>query len=137
MCSSDLLAQTGIKELIVVAQDVTRYGIEIYGKRSLSELLRRLCRVDGIEWIRLHYLYPDEFDRELIETIAKEDKIVKYLDIPLQHINDGILKRMNRRGSSEEIRELLAEIRQGIPGAAIRTSIIVGRKMQGWLIGMA
>ncbi len=125
------LAQTGIKELIVVAQDVTRYGIEIYGKRSLSELLRRLCRVDGIEWIRLHYLYPDEFDRELIETIAKEDKIVKYLDIPLQHINDGILKRMNRRGSSEEIRELLAEIRQGIPGAAIRTSIIVGLPGEG------
>lgn len=125
------LAKTGIKELIVVAQDITRYGTDIYGKKSLSELIRRLCRIRGVEWIRLHYLYPDAFDDELIDTVAGETKVVKYLDIPIQHINDGILKRMNRRGTGEEIRTLLTKLRKKIPGLVIRTSLIVGLPGEG------
>ena len=125
------LAQTGTKELIIVAQDITRYGSDIYGKRTLSRLLRRLCKIDGIKWIRLHYLYPDQFDQELIQTIAAEDKIVKYLDIPIQHINDGILKRMNRRGTGQDIRRLLSSLREQIPGVVIRTSLITGLPGEG------
>ena len=125
------LAQTGTKELIVIAQDITRYGTDIYGKRSLSELLRQLCKVKGIEWIRLHYLYPDEFDDELIETIASEKKILKYIDIPIQHINDDILKRMNRRGTGDDIRVLLKKLRERIHGVVIRTSLIVGLPGEG------
>lgn len=125
------LAKTGVRELILVAQDVTRYGIDLYKKRSLAELLRRLSAVKGIEWIRLHYLYPDQFDDELIDTIATQDKVLKYLDIPIQHINDGILKRMNRRGTGEDIRRLFAQLRQRIPGAVIRTSLIAGLPGEG------
>ncbi|MGI5985850.1 MAG: 30S ribosomal protein S12 methylthiotransferase RimO [Clostridiales bacterium] len=125
------LAQTGTKELIVIAQDITRYGTDIYGKRSLSELLRQLCRIKGIEWIRLHYLYPDEFDDELIDTIASEKKILKYIDIPIQHINDNILKRMNRRGTGSEIRALFKKLREKIPEVVIRTSLIVGLPGEG------
>ena len=125
------LAQTGTKEIIVIAQDITRYGTDIYGKRSLSELLRQLCKIKGIEWIRLHYLYPDEFDDELIETIASEKKILKYIDIPIQHINDDILKRMNRRGTSDDIRALLKKLREKIHGVVIRTSLIVGLPGEG------
>lgn len=125
------LAQTGAKELIVVAQDITRYGTDLYGKRSLTELLKKLCAIRGIEWIRLHYLYPDEFDDELIATIASEKKILNYIDIPIQHINDGILKRMNRRGTGAEIRTLLKKLRERIPGAVIRTSLIVGLPGEG------
>ncbi|MEA4896024.1 MAG: radical SAM protein, partial [Oscillospiraceae bacterium] len=125
------LAKTGTKELIVVAQDITRYGTDLYGRRALSELLRKLCEIRGIEWIRLHYLYPDEFDDELIEVIASERKILKYIDIPIQHINDGILKRMYRRGTGAEIRTLFAKLREKIPGAVIRTSLIVGLPGEG------
>ena len=125
------LAQTGVKELIVVAQDVTRYGTDLYGKRALSELLHKLCKIKGIEWIRLHYLYPDEFDDELIDTIAGEKKIVKYIDVPIQHIDDTILKRMNRRGSGADIRALLKKLRERIPGVVIRTSLIVGLPGEG------
>ena len=125
------LSQTGTKEIIVIAQDITRYGTDIYGKRSLSELLRQLCKIKGIEWIRLHYLYPDEFDDELIETIASEKKILKYIDIPIQHINDDILKRMNRRGTSGDIRALLKKLRERIHGVVIRTSLIVGLPGEG------
>ena len=125
------LAASGVKELIVVAQDITRYGLDIYGKRSLSELLRELCKIEGIEWIRLHYLYPDEFDDELIEVLASEKKILKYLDIPIQHIDDGILKTMNRRGTGSEIIELLKRLRKEIPGVVIRTSIISGLPGEG------
>lgn len=128
---AEALAQTGVKELIVVAQDITRYGTDNYGKRSLSELLKRLCRIRGIKWIRLHYLYPDEFDDELIDTIAKEDKILNYLDIPIQHINKDILKRMNRRGTGEEIKALFKKLRERIPGVVLRTSIIVGLPGEG------
>lgn len=125
------LAQTGVKELIVVAQDVTHYGTDLYGKRALSELLHKLCAIRGIEWIRLHYLYPDEFDETLIDTIADEKKIVKYIDVPIQHIDDRILKRMNRRGSGEDIRALLRKLRARIPGVVIRTSLIVGLPGEG------
>ena len=102
-------AAHGSKELIVIAQDITRYGTDLYGKRCLAELCRRLSEIEGVAWIRLHYLYVDQFDDELIDEIANNPKIVKYLDIPIQHINDGILRRMNRRGfSGEEIRSALA-----------------------------
>ena len=120
------LAAAGVKELIVIAQDITRYGTDLYGKRSLSELCRKLSAISGICWIRLHYLYPDQFDDELIHEIAVNPKIVKYLDIPIQHINDSILKKMNRRGNGEEIRQLFHKLRNEIPGLVLRTSLITG-----------
>lgn len=125
------LAERGIKELIVIAQDITRYGSDIYGKRSLAALCRELAKIDGIEWIRLHYLYVDQFDRELIDELKHNDKIVKYLDIPIQHINDGILKAMNRRGSGEDIRSLFETLRKEIPGLVLRTSLIAGLPGEG------
>ena len=120
------LASQGVKELIVIAQDITRWGKEFYGKPSLSVLLKELVKIEGVEWIRLHYLYPDAFDDELIRVIAQEEKIVKYLDIPLQHINNEILRRMNRRGTGDEIRELIPRLRREIPGLVLRTSLIAG-----------
>ena len=125
------LADRGIKELIVVAQDVTRYGLDLYGKRSLVSLLKELCDIDALRWIRLHYLYPDEIDDELVEIIANCDKILKYLDIPIQHINDGILQKMNRRYTGGEVRTLLEKLRERIPGVVIRTSIIAGLPGEG------
>lgn len=127
-----VLASEGVKELIVVAQDTSRYGTDFpEGKRLLSTLLRELCKIDGIHWVRVHYLYPDEIDEELIDTIASEPKIVKYLDIPIQHCNDEILTKMNRRGSGEYLRELLTLLRQRIPGLVLRTSIITGLPGEG------
>lgn len=121
------LAQDGVKELIVVAQDTSRYGLDLPGnKRRLPELLRQFCQIDGIEWVRLHYSYPDEITDELIDVIATEPKIVKYMDIPIQHCNDKILKRMNRRGTKAELETLFAKMRARIPGLVIRTSIITG-----------
>ena len=125
------LAAHGVKELIVIAQDITRYGTDLYGKRSLARLCRELSEIEGIEWIRLHYLYPDQFDEELIDEIARNDKIVKYLDIPIQHINDGILKKMNRRGTGGEIRALFRTLRGRIPGLVLRTSLIAGLPGEG------
>lgn len=125
------LAEHGVKELIVIAQDITRYGTDIYGKRSLAELCRKLSEIDGIEWIRLHYLYPDQFDDELIDEIASNSKIVKYLDIPIQHINNSILKAMNRRGTGDDIRKLFAELRRRIPDVVLRTSLISGLPGEG------
>ena len=119
------LAQAGMQELIVVAQDITRYGIDLYGERKLAALLRELCKMD-FRWVRLHYLYPDEFTDELIDTIASEPKIVKYLDIPIQHISDHLLKSMHRRGTGEEIRALFRKLRERIPGLVLRTSLIAG-----------
>ena len=124
------LAEGGVKECIVIAQDITRYGVDIYKEKKLPELLRELCKLD-FHWIRLHYLYPDEIDDELIDTIAREPKIVKYLDIPIQHCNDGILKKMNRRGDGKFLRELFAKLRQRIPGLVLRTSVIVGLPGEG------
>ena len=125
------LAEHGVKELIVIAQDITRYGTDLYGKRCLAELCRRLAEIDGVEWIRLHYLYPDQFDDELIDEIASNEKIVKYLDIPIQHINNDILKSMNRRGTGDDIRKLFKELRERIPGVVLRTSLISGLPGEG------
>ena len=124
------LAGSGVKELIIVAQDITRYGTDLYGKHSLAELLEELCKLD-FSWIRLHYLYPEEIDDTLIDVIAREDKIVKYLDIPIQHINDRILRRMNRRGTGAEIRALFQKLRERIPGLVLRTSLITGLPGEG------
>ena len=127
-----LLAASGVKELIVVAQDTCRYGTDLPGhKRLLPELLRQLCQIDGFHWIRLHYAYPDEIDDELIEVIAAEPKIVKYLDIPIQHCNSKILKLMNRRGDGQFLRELFARLRCRIPGLVLRTSVITGLPGEG------
>ncbi len=125
------LSEHGVKELIVIAQDITKYGTDLYGKRSLAELCSKLSEIDGIEWIRLHYTYPDQFDDELIDEIASNDKIVKYLDIPIQHINDGILKAMNRHGTGDDIRRLFKDLRQRIPDLVLRTSIIAGLPGEG------
>lgn len=125
------LAEHGVKELIVIAQDITRYGTDLYGKRCLAELCRRLAGIDGVDWIRLHYLYPDQFDDELIDEIASNEKIVKYLDIPIQHINNDILKSMNRRGTGDDIRRLFKELRERIPGVVLRTSLISGLPGEG------
>ena len=125
------LASDGVKELIVVAQDTSRYGIDLYGERRLAELLRELCKIDGFVWIRVHYLYPDELSDELIEVLATEPKIVKYLDIPIQHINDTILRRMNRRGNSAYLKTLLTRLRSEIPGLVLRTSLITGLPGEG------
>ena len=120
------LAQAGMKELIVVAQDITRYGLDLYGQRTLAQLLPKLCAIDGIQWVRLHYLYPDEITDELIDVVAREPKIVKYLDIPIQHISDRVLKAMHRRGTGQEIRTLFRTLREKIPGLILRTSLIAG-----------
>lgn len=125
------MAAHGIKEVIVIAQDITRYGTDLYGKRCLAQLCRKIAEIDGVEWIRLHYLYPDQFDDELIDEIASNDKIVKYLDIPIQHINDRILKAMNRRGTGGEIRTLFRKLRERIPGVVLRTSLIAGLPGEG------
>jgi len=122
-----LLADGGAKELIVVAQDTSRYGTDFpEHKRLLPELLRKMCRIDGIHWVRLHYVYPDEIDDELISVLAEEPKIVKYLDIPIQHCNDKILKCMNRRGNGAFLRDLFTKLRTRIPGLVLRTSVITG-----------
>lgn len=125
------LAAHGVKELIVIAQDITRYGTDLYGRRCLAQLCRELAKIEGVEWIRLHYLYPDQFDDELIDEIASNDKIVKYLDIPIQHIDNAILKRMNRRGTGDEIRALFKTLRERIPGLVLRTSLIAGLPGEG------
>ncbi len=127
-----LLAASGVKELLVVAQDTSRYGTDFpEHKRLLPELLRQLCQIDGLEWIRIHYTYPDEIDDELIEVMATEPKIVKYLDIPIQHCNSNILKLMNRRGDRALLQELFAKLRQRIPGLILRTSVITGLPGEG------
>ena len=126
------LAAAGVKELIVVAQDTSRYGTDLPGhKRLLPELLRRLCEIEGLHWIRVHYVYPDEIDDELIEVMAQEPKIVKYLDIPIQHCNDKVLKLMNRRGDKQLLLMLFEKLRKAIPGLVIRTSLIAGLPGEG------
>jgi len=126
-----LLAASGVKEIIVVAQDTSRYGTDLGdGKRLLPQLLRELCQMD-FHWVRLHYLYPDEIDMELIDTIAAEPKIVKYLDIPIQHCNSNILNLMNRRGNGEYLRWLFKTLREKIPGLVLRTSVITGLPGEG------
>ena len=127
-----MLAASGVKELIVVAQDTSRYGTDLPGhKRLLPELLRQLCQIEELKWIRVHYVYPDEIDDEFIDVMATEPKIVKYLDIPIQHCNSKILKLMNRRGDGAFLRELFAKLRSRIPGLVIRTSLITGLPGEG------
>ena len=127
-----MLAASGVKELIVVAQDTSRYGTDLPGnRRLLPELLRKLCEIEALKWVRVHYVYPDEIDDEFIEVMASEPKIVKYLDIPIQHCNSKILKLMNRRGDGEFLKELFAKLRSRIPGLVIRTSLITGLPGEG------
>ncbi len=120
-----VLSDAGVKELIIIAQDITKYGVDLYKKRRLPELLRELCKMN-FTWIRLHYLYPDQMTDELIDVIASEDKIVKYLDIPLQHVSKRILRAMRRPGDRESLTELVQKLRDRIPGLVLRTSLIVG-----------
>ena len=120
------LAAKGVKELMVIAQDTTYYGIDLYGERRLAELLTRLCRIEGIEWIRLHYAYPAAFPEDVIEVMAREPKICKYLDIPFQHISDNMLSAMKRRHTKAEAVELIARLRRLIPDIALRTTLLVG-----------
>lgn len=120
------LAANGCKELMLIAQDVTEYGRDLYGELRLPKLLRELCKVEGIEWIRLMYCYEDKITDELIEVMASEDKICHYIDIPLQHISDGVLKRMNRRSTTASIKDTIARLRAAMPDIHIRTTMIVG-----------
>ncbi len=126
-----LLADSGVKELIVVAQDTSRYGLDLYGKRMLPELLSELCKIDGFHWVRIHYVYPDEITEELMDVMAAEPKIVKYLDIPIQHCNNKILKLMNRRGDGAYLRELFGKLRAKMPDIVLRTSVITGLPGEG------
>ena len=119
------LADAGVKELIIIAQDITRYGTDLYGEHKLAALLRELCKLD-FHWIRLHYLYPEEITPELIDTIAQEPKILKYIDLPIQHCNDQILRTMCRRSTKDELLELFSTLRERIPGLVLRTSLITG-----------
>lgn len=124
------LSAAGVKELLVIAQDITRYGTDLNGEHQLAALLRQLARLD-FRWIRLHYLYPDEITEELVEAVAGEPKILPYLDIPIQHCSDGILKAMNRRDTKESIRTLFRTLREKIPGLVLRTSLITGLPGEG------
>ena len=124
------LADSGVKELIVIAQDITRYGMDLEEPSSLAQLLKGLCKLD-FHWIRLHYLYPEVITDELIDTIAQEKKIVHYLDIPIQHCNDGILKAMRRRNTRAELEDLFARLRRAIPDLVVRTSLICGLPGEG------
>ncbi len=123
---AEALTENGAKEIILVAQDTTRYGIDLYGKKMLTELIRELSKISGIKWIRLLYCYPEEIDDALIEEIASNPKVCKYMDIPVQHASDNILKLMGRRGTKDHITEVLTKLRQRIDGIVIRTSLIVG-----------
>lgn len=123
---AEKLAKEGYQELIVIAQDTTKYGIDIYGKPRLAELLQKLCKIEGIKWIRFLYSYPETITDELIEVVKKEDKICKYFDIPIQHISDSVLKRMNRKSNGESIRKVIKKLREEIPNVVIRTTVMVG-----------
>lgn len=123
---AELLASKGCREIILIAQDVTEYGTDIYGRLMLPELLRKLCKVDGIRWIRLMYCYEDKITDELIEVMASEEKICDYIDIPLQHVSDGVLSAMNRHSTTESIKDTLGRLRTAMPDIHIRTTLITG-----------
>jgi|TARA_B110000261_G_scaffold107136_1_gene120007 ribosomal protein S12 methylthiotransferase len=123
---SEKLAANGVKELILIAQDLTYYGLDIYKKRNLAELLKELIKVEGIEWIRLHYAFPTGFPLDVLEVMSNEPKVCNYIDIPLQHISDSVLKSMKRGFGKEKINGLLKDFRERVPGMAIRTTLIVG-----------
>lgn len=123
---AEKLAAGGVKELTVVAQDTTAYGEDIYGRPMLAKLLSELCKIEGLHWIRTLYTYPDRITDELLETVAREEKLVKYFDIPLQHVNGDILKRMNRKGDYKSLSALIDKIRAKVPGVTLRTTLITG-----------
>lgn len=123
---AEALADSGVKELIVIAQDTTRYGYDLYGEERLSLLLSRLCEIDGVHWVRVHYMYPESITDAMIDTFAENEKIVKYMDIPIQHINDRILKRMGRKTSRQQIENRIKKLRQKMPDITLRTSLIAG-----------
>ncbi|MCM1269583.1 MAG: 30S ribosomal protein S12 methylthiotransferase RimO [Ruminococcus flavefaciens] len=123
---AEFLAENGVTELVVIAQDTSRYGEDIYGESKLPELLKRLCRIDGLKWIRTLYCYPERITDELLETIAGEEKLVKYLEIPIQHCDGDILSRMNRWGDEEKLEALFDHIREKVPGIILRTTLITG-----------
>lgn len=125
------LAESGVKELILIAQDTTSYGLDLYGELKLPELLNELCKIDSIEWIRLLYCYPDRITDELIETMKNQEKVVNYIDLPLQHADDKILKAMNRRGDQALLRNVISKLRTEIPDVVIRTTFIVGFPGEG------
>ena len=126
LAEAEMLARRGVKELIVIAQDITTYGLDNYGRLALPELLHDLCKIDGIRWIRLLYAYPNNLSDDLIAAIASEEKICKYIDIPLQHADDEILAHMNRKIDQAQIRALIAKLRERVPGIMIRSTFIVG-----------
>lgn len=123
---AEKLAKSGIKELIVIAQDTTKYGIDLYGEPKLAELLDKLCKIEGFKWIRFLYAYPESITDELIETVRRNDKICNYFDIPLQHFSDSVLKKMNRKSDSKSIKNTIEKIRKQIPNVILRTTMIVG-----------
>ena len=120
------LVANGAKELVLIAQDTSRYGIDLYGEYSLAKLMARLCRIDGLRWLRVLYCYPDSITDELLDTMAQEEKIVKYIDLPLQHASGPILKAMNRRGDRQSLTALMNKIRERVPGVVLRTTLITG-----------
>ena len=120
------LAENGAKELVLIAQDTTRYGIDLYGEYALAKLLKRLCKIDGVRWLRVLYCYPDSITDELLQVMASEEKVVKYMDIPLQHASGRVLKAMNRRGDRESLTALMRKIREKVPGVILRTTLITG-----------
>ena len=120
------LVANGAKELVLIAQDTSRYGIDLYGEYSLAKLMARLCRIDGLRWLRVLYCYPDSITDELLDTMAREEKIVKYIDLPLQHASGPILKAMNRRGDRQSLTALMKKIRERVPGVVLRTTLITG-----------
>jgi ribosomal protein S12 methylthiotransferase len=126
VAEAELLASRGVRELILIAQDLTLYGLDLYGKQMLPELVRQLSAIRNIEWLRLHYLYPADFPLEILEMMQSDKKICRYIDIPIQHISDAVLKKMRRVHDSRETRALLREIRLKVPDAAIRTTVIAG-----------
>ena len=126
IAEAESLVRDGAKELIVIAQDTSNYGIDLYGERKLPELLRALCKIEGVYWIRVMYLYPDKITDELIEVIKTEDKIVKYIEMPIQHASGNVLKRMNRPGDDKSLEALIAKLRENIEGVQLRTTVMVG-----------
>ena len=126
LLEAERLAEKGVREIMVIAQDTTYYGVDLYGERKLAELLEKLCRIEKIEWIRLHYAYPTDFPDEVIEVMAREKKICKYLDIPFQHISDNQLTAMKRRHTKAEACRLIEKLRASIPDIALRTTLLVG-----------
>ena len=126
VAEAEALVEKGVREIMVIAQDTTYYGVDIYGERKIAELLERLCRIEKLEWIRLHYAYPTDFPGQLVEVMAREPKICRYLDIPFQHISDNQLSAMKRRHTKAEALELIAKLRKAIPDIALRTTLLVG-----------